>query len=122
MGGPGGQPPYLNAVVVLEPAPELADPQRLLEELLGLERRLGRVRRQRWGPRTIDLDLLDLGGRNLDLPGLELPHPRLAERAFVLAPLCDVAPAWRHPVSGRTACDLLREVGRAGVRRSELDW
>ncbi|MGE0787067.1 MAG: 2-amino-4-hydroxy-6-hydroxymethyldihydropteridine diphosphokinase [Sandaracinaceae bacterium] len=83
------QPDFLNAAARIET--ELA-PDELLELALDIERRLGRVRRERWGPRTIDLDLLHWSGGAVDAPGLSLPHPRLAERPFALAPLLDVAP------------------------------
>ncbi len=111
--GPPGQGPYLNAVAALETE---CDPQELLATLLAIERAHGRVRRERWGPRTLDLDLLDFGGRVLERPGLVLPHPRLHERPFVLVPLEEVAPGWRHPVFGRTAQELLEELDSSGVK------
>ena len=122
VGGPLGQPPYLNAVLELRPRPELDEPRRLMTALLAIERELGRVRAERWGPRVIDLDLLDLGGLVVALEGVSLPHPRLHERAFVLAPLCEVAPAWRHPLLGEDACALLDRLPRSGVRRTDLAW
>jgi 2-amino-4-hydroxy-6-hydroxymethyldihydropteridine diphosphokinase len=103
----GGVPQadYLNAVVLFETAIE-ARP--LLDLLLGIEREAGRERGERWGPRSLDLDLLDLGGLVVDQPGLVLPHPGIAERPFVLVPLCELSPAWRHPLTGRTAAEMLR--------------
>ncbi len=95
VGGPPGQPPYLNAVLVVRQGPghePWPDPLALLERLLRLEAAFGRERRERWGPRRLDLDLLwcgELSGRS---PELELPHPRLGERAFVLAPLAAIDP------------------------------
>ena len=83
------QPDYLNAALRLETA--LA-PVALLEVLLDVEARLGRVRRERWGPRCIDLDILFWSGGEVDAPGLTIPHPGLRERAFAMAPLLDVAP------------------------------
>ncbi|GEM88583.1 2-amino-4-hydroxy-6-hydroxymethyldihydropteridine diphosphokinase [Oceanithermus desulfurans] len=111
--GPADQPPYLNAVLVGRSALE---PEALLAALLEIERAHGRVRRECWGPRTLDLDLLDFGGRVLERPGLSLPHPRLHERAFVLVPLAEVAPDWRHPLRGATAAELLAKLDRSGVR------
>lgn len=119
VGGPAGQAPYLNAVVALAPRASLREPQALLAALLEAERRMGRERRVRWGPRTIDLDLLDVKGRVLRTPGLVLPHPRMFERLFVLAPLCDLLPAYRHPVDGRRACDVLARLLRSGAQDGE---
>ena len=89
VGGPPDQPDYINAVVVVdhstEPTAEAA--LGVLRRLQALERQFGRVREERWGPRTLDLDLLWWGGLQLQSPELKLPHPRWRERAFVLAPL-----------------------------------
>ena len=120
VGGPPGQEDYLNAVVALKPA--VNDPQGLLAELLGLEARQGRVRNVRWAARTLDLDLLAWGDRVLETPELTLPHPRLLERAFVLAPLCDVAPDWRHPVTGELAATVLTRLGVSDVTCTTLSW
>lgn len=97
-GGPP-QPDYLNAAVLLETA---VPARQILDRALAIERALGRVRPDpvRWGPRTIDIDLLWVDGELLDEPGLEVPHPRLAERPFALRPLLDVAPDARDPRSG----------------------
>ena len=91
------QPNFLNAVAELET--ELTARQ-LLWNLLLIERRLGRQRIQRWGPRTIDLDLLLYGDETLDEPGLTVPHPRLAERRFALQPLAELAPGREIPGAG----------------------
>lgn len=101
------QPDYLNAVAELEVT--LA-PLQLLELLRALERAAGRERRERWGPRTLDLDLLFYGGDVLELPGLTVPHPELHRRRFVLEPLVELAPEFVHPVLGRTAFQLLQEL------------
>jgi len=90
------QPDYLNACALLEVS--LA-PEVLLQRLLETEARFGRVRRERWGPRQLDLDLLLYDRQILDTPQLQLPHPRLRERAFVLLPLAEIAPQWIDPVS-----------------------
>jgi 2-amino-4-hydroxy-6-hydroxymethyldihydropteridine diphosphokinase len=98
------QPRFLNGAVALEVD---LPPRALLEELLAAERELGRDRPQetRWGPRTIDLDLLLYGEETVDEPGLTVPHPRLAERQFVLEPLYELAPELTLP-DGRTVRDL----------------
>ena len=99
------QPRFLNAVAELETR---LGPRELLDELLRVERELGRVRDgTRWGPRAIDLDLLVYGAETLDEPGLTVPHPYLAERVFVLEPLAELAPALVVPGRGRVE-DLLR--------------
>ncbi len=86
--GPADQPDYLNAVAALDT--ELA-PLALLDALQAIEHDQGRVRERRWGPRTLDLDLLLYGDQVIDLPRLKVPHPGIAERAFVLAPLVEIA-------------------------------
>ena len=101
------QPDFLNAVAELETD---LGPRPLLERLLEVERELGRVRGgRRWGPRTIDLDLLVLGDETSDTPALQLPHPRLHERLFVLVPLAELAPALVIPGRGPVA-DLLSKL------------
>jgi 2-amino-4-hydroxy-6-hydroxymethyldihydropteridine diphosphokinase len=104
--GPPPQGPYLNAVLELRtglPAREL------LELLLEVERKAGRRRgRRRWEPRTLDLDLLLYGDREIQEPGLSVPHPRLQERAFVLEPLAELASELLHPVLGLRIAELAR--------------
>lgn len=106
--GPVAQPPFLNGVVALE---TVLEPVELLEVLLEIERGLGRDRREetRWGPRTIDLDLLLYDDRVVDEPGLTVPHPRLHERRFVLEPLAELDSDLVIPGSARVS-DLLREL------------
>ncbi|HEV2301829.1 MAG TPA: 2-amino-4-hydroxy-6-hydroxymethyldihydropteridine diphosphokinase [Stellaceae bacterium] len=101
---PSAQPWFANAVAVVETA---LDPLALLDALLALEKGFGRVRGQRNAPRPLDLDLLDYEGRLVDTARLALPHPRLHERRFVLAPLAEVAPGWRHPRLGLGLRELL---------------
>jgi 2-amino-4-hydroxy-6-hydroxymethyldihydropteridine diphosphokinase len=113
-----GAPDYVNGVALLAPRPGAArpDPAALLAELQRIEAAFGRVRPYPNAPRTLDLDLLDLDGLVRPGPDPVLPHPRMQDRAFVLAPLCDLAPGWRHPVLGLPAAALLAGVGMAGVR------
>ncbi len=110
------QPPYLNGCAVLQ---SQRSPQTLLKTLLNVEAQFGRVRQERWGPRTLDLDLLLYGQIVLDTPKLQLPHPRMAERAFVLVPLVEIAADWIDPHSGKSVRDLVQEVDCCGVQRLE---
>lgn len=128
----GAGPDYINAVMALSVS---GGPRDLLETLHRIEAGFGRVRMQRWGQRTLDLDLLAFGNTVFpdvsvysfwrDLPrdqqilrapdDLVLPHPRLQDRAFVLVPLRDVAPGWRHPVSGMSAAQMLDRLDPAEI-------
>jgi 2-amino-4-hydroxy-6-hydroxymethyldihydropteridine diphosphokinase len=106
--GYAGQPEYLN--VVCGGSTTLA-PGELLAATREIEDSLGRVRTAPNAPRTIDIDILAYNSRVVATPELTIPHPRLAQRAFVLVPLAEVAPQWRHPVTGLTAEEMLRAAG-----------
>jgi 2-amino-4-hydroxy-6-hydroxymethyldihydropteridine diphosphokinase len=118
VGGPD-QPDYLNAVVLVESG---LDPHELLQRALAVEQAFGRRRAVRWGPRTLDVDVITVGELVLQeptaSPPLVLPHPRAAERAFVLLPWWAVDPAAALPGHGPVA-ELLATVGTAGVRRRD---
>ncbi|MEH2466203.1 2-amino-4-hydroxy-6-hydroxymethyldihydropteridine diphosphokinase [Nostoc sp.] len=106
------QPDYLNGCVTLQV--EML-PQQLLEALLGIEQQFGRLRQERWGPRTLDLDLLLYDDLIVDTPNLQIPHPRMRDRAFVLVPLAEIASDWVEPVSGCVIKELLKEVDCSDV-------
>lgn len=102
--GDANQPDFLNLVVAGRTGLE---PEALLEALLAIEARMGRIRTARNAPRIIDIDLLAYGDRVMESPALALPHPRLHLRGFVLHPLAEIAPGWKHPLSRKTARELL---------------
>ena len=112
MGGPPGQGSYLNCVVELR---TVRTPRELLAVAQAAEAAARRLRTQRWGPRTLDVDVLLVGDDQVDEPDLTVPHPRMWERGFVLVPLADLAP---ELVIGRLTSDLARGVRRAG----DLSW
>jgi len=101
-----GQPAYVNAVAAVETT---FQPVELLTLLHGVETDLGRLRSAPNAPRSLDLDLLDHDGKVMT-EGVTLPHPRLRQRSFVLAPLAEIAPEWRHPVTGEGVVELLRKL------------
>lgn len=110
--GNTAQPDFVNAAALLQTR---LDARGLLDALLDIERRFGRDREEgaRWGPRTLDLDLLVYGAASVDEPGLRVPHPHLHQRAFALLPLAEIAPDLRVPGHGRIA-DLLAAVDASG--------
>ncbi|MGH7271614.1 MAG: 2-amino-4-hydroxy-6-hydroxymethyldihydropteridine diphosphokinase [Polyangiaceae bacterium] len=99
VGGPT-QPAFLNAAMLVTIAPDDRAPIALLDALLAIEARLGRTRGERWGPRVIDLDVLWIEGVVVDSPRLIVPHPRLRQRAFALAPMLEIAAGARDPKTG----------------------
>jgi 2-amino-4-hydroxy-6-hydroxymethyldihydropteridine diphosphokinase len=103
-GVPGDQPRFLNAAAI---GTTTLPPQALLDALLGIETARGRERPYPSAPRTLDLDLILFGDQVIDTERLHVPHPRFRERRFVLAPLAEIAPGWRDPVSGWTVEELL---------------
>ena len=107
------QPAFINGVALLEGT---ADPLALLDALHRLEAKAGRVRTTANAARTLDLDILAMGGLALSTPRLTIPHPRLQDRAFVLAPLADVLPEWRHPLLGLSARQMLAALSGQQVR------
>lgn len=105
--GPPGQPDYLNAVVALVTC---LPPLTLLDALQQIETRHGRERGRRWAARTLDLDIVAIDALCLEEERLQLPHPLMQKRQFVLRPLCDIASSWQHPHLGKTAVTLLQEL------------
>lgn len=113
------QPDFLNAVAEIET--NLA-PRGLLDACLAAERALKRVRNERWGPRAIDLDVLVYADRSIHEDGLTIPHPRIAERAFVLVPLLEIAPALA--IDEKPLVEALAKLDTGGIERLDLpsDW
>ncbi|MBV8473197.1 MAG: 2-amino-4-hydroxy-6-hydroxymethyldihydropteridine diphosphokinase [Hyphomicrobiales bacterium] len=106
------QPDFLNMAALVETT---LPARKLLDLCLEIERGMGRLRLERWGPRTLDVDILTYGDAAIDEPDLKVPHPRMFERAFVLAPLAEIAPGLA--VGGRTIAQALEAVDRAGIER-----
>ena len=115
--GPQDQPHFLNAV--LEMSVEIS-PQELLKRFLAIELEFGRVRDIRWGPRTLDLDILVYGDVRVDEPGLTIPHPHMLERSFVLTPLADLHPQDLHPVTNQPYLELANAAGRENLERVDV--
>jgi 2-amino-4-hydroxy-6-hydroxymethyldihydropteridine diphosphokinase len=112
--GVENQPPFVNCAIVVATT---LSPQSLLARAQAVEAAFGRDRagEVRWGPRTLDIDLIDYDSRTLSSPGLTLPHPRALERAFVLLPLAEIAP--ERTIAGISVTDALRRVDRTGIER-----
>ena len=106
------QPDYLNGCLRLR---STYSPEHLLEMLLNVETQFGRVRNQRWGPRTLDLDLLLYDQWVMNTPRLTLPHPGLHQRAFVLVPLAQILPDWIHPIYHQAIAQLVKTVDCTGI-------
>lgn len=121
VGGPGGQDSFLNAALLAETE---AGPSAVLSMLQRIEQDHARERVVHWGPRTLDLDLLTYGRTLSDEADLELPHPRMHERRFVMVPVCDLAPDMVHPRLGRTMRDLLAAlpIEDGDLTESAHDW
>jgi len=108
------QPWFLNCVVSMETEKK---PRDLLRFVLSIEEAMGRLRMRKKGPRKIDIDVVLMGDRVVDEPGLKIPHPAMHRRRFVLAPLAEIAPEARHPVLGKTARELLAGLGPGQAAR-----
>lgn len=120
VGGPPDQPDYLNGVLEITTTLE---PLELLHHCQSIEKRFGRQRTIRWDARTLDIDLLLFGDMVIDSRELQLPHPRMAERGFVLQPLCDLAADQIHPTRHCTLTSLLTEISPLqGVLRLNEVW
>ncbi|NGN39595.1 2-amino-4-hydroxy-6-hydroxymethyldihydropteridine diphosphokinase [Mesorhizobium sp. CGMCC 1.15528] len=117
--GKHDQPDFLNATAEIATT---LPPRELLELCLESERKLKRVREERWGPRLVDIDILVFGDRTIHEAGLEVPHPRMLERAFVLVPLSEIAPDFS--VGGLSLAKRLKQIDRAGIERlpTGRDW
>jgi 2-amino-4-hydroxy-6-hydroxymethyldihydropteridine diphosphokinase len=112
------QPSFINGVIVLETA---KDAHWLLRQMLKIENSFGRIRTLTWGPRSIDLDLLFLDDLIIESPELSVPHPLLHERRFVLEPLNEISPGFRHPCLGKTVAELLAGLKDGGQRVEVLE-
>ena len=107
------QPDYLNGCATIETSMQ---PLELLSVLQSIEAEFGRVRGEIWGARTLDLDLLLYGNAIIDLPTLQVPHPHICDRAFVLVPLAEIAPDWLEPKSGESIANLCNKLECSDVK------
>ena len=112
--GPPGQPDYQNAAVTIDTELE---PLELLDRMQRIEQEHGRVRGEKWGPRTLDLDLIAYGDICMDTARLILPHPHMHERMFVLQPVTDLLPQWKHPRLQCSIAQLMNALLRQGTER-----
>ncbi len=108
------QPNYLNGCALLETE---ITPEELLTTLLEIEREFGRVRREKWGPRIIDLDLLLFDNLIQQTPQLQVPHPQMRQRAFVMIPLAEIVPNWIDPITGKTIAELAKNIDTTGINK-----
>lgn len=105
---------FINAAVLVQTR---LKPLALLDLMLEVEKRFGRVRTVKWGPRPLDLDILFYENSQIDLPGLQVPHPLMSERLFVLAPLAEIEPDWVHPGLGLSVLDMRNRLLDSGCRQ-----
>lgn len=108
------QPDYVNGCAIVETQLE---PLELLAQLQRIETEFGRIRYRKWDARTLDLDILLFDDVVFQTKTLEIPHPRMSDRAFVLVPLAEIAPNWRHPVLNRSIAELVQSVDTSDVRK-----
>lgn len=106
------QPNYLNGCALLETE---ITPEELLTTLLDIEIEFGRIRREKWGPRIIDIDILLFDNLIQETPRLQLPHPQMRQRAFVMIPLAEIAPNWIDPITGKTIAALAKNIDATGI-------
>lgn len=119
-GGPDDNPPFLNAVIEIETT---LSPQALLVACMAIEDEFGRTRPAEWAPRTLDIDILFYDDHVIDAENLQVPHPRLQERLFVLSPLAEIAPELRHPTLQTNARELLKHLEQLdGPCPPREDW